>query len=81
MSEGGAVSEANAESPAGLETVMDGTAHTSEIVMLLCPNLKCRKVLRVPTNCRGKVVRCQFCQLTFEVPLPRPKDEKPDDRV
>ncbi|MFQ5494562.1 MAG: hypothetical protein ACE5EX_04195 [Phycisphaerae bacterium] len=37
-------------------------------VMLLCPNLKCRKVLRVPAECRGKHVRCHFCSMTFRVP-------------
>lgn len=43
----------------------------SDAVMMLCPNLKCRKVLAVPGACRGKHVRCKFCSLTFEVPLPK----------
>lgn len=56
---------------------MDASA-SNEIVMMLCPSLKCRKVLRVPANCRGKQVRCKFCQMTFEVPMPKKLDEKRD---
>ena len=37
-------------------------------VMMLCPHLKCRKILRVPEQCRGKQVKCQFCSNTFQVP-------------
>ncbi len=54
---------------------------TGEVVMMLCPSLKCRKVLRVPAACRGKHVRCKFCKITFEVPLSKPKEDKPDDKA
>jgi hypothetical protein len=40
-------------------------------VQLLCPNLKCRKVLSVPDEVRGKLVRCQHCQTQFRVPMPK----------
>ena len=46
--------------------------------MMLCPNLKCAKLLRVPQACRGKQVRCHFCNFTFRVPeakLPEPESE------
>lgn len=43
-------------------------AVTVENVMMICPNLKCRKVLRVPGQFRGQHVRCHYCQTTFEVP-------------
>jgi hypothetical protein len=49
--------------------------HETTMVMMLCPNLKCRKVLRVPEKCRGKQVRCQFCNLTFKVPEASPKSK------
>ncbi len=51
------------------------------MVMMLCPNLKCRKVLRVPQACRGKQVRCQFCNLTFKVPDAGPKKDDSQDNV
>ncbi|MCG8405097.1 MAG: hypothetical protein MI923_07880 [Phycisphaerales bacterium] len=47
---------------------MDNTTNVNECVMLLCPNLKCRKLLRVSVQCRGKQVRCNFCNITFQVP-------------
>jgi transposase-like protein len=45
-------------------------------VMMICPNLKCRKVLRVPGQFRGQHVRCHYCQTTFEVPAQK-RDEAP----
>jgi len=43
-------------------------ATTPENVMMICPNLKCRKVLKVPGQFRGQHVKCHYCQITFEVP-------------
>lgn len=37
-------------------------------VPLMCPNLKCRKILSVPEGVRGKLVKCQHCQTMFRVP-------------
>ena len=39
-------------------------------VQLICPNLRCRKFLSVPEDCRGKLVKCQHCQTAFRVPEP-----------
>ncbi|MEM7808778.1 MAG: hypothetical protein AAF561_11775 [Planctomycetota bacterium] len=38
---------------------------------LICPNLSCRKILKVPEEARGKVVRCQYCQTMLRVPPAR----------
>jgi LSD1 subclass zinc finger protein len=38
---------------------------------LMCPNIKCKKVLSVPDEARGKVVRCSHCQTAFRVPTTR----------
>ena len=35
---------------------------------LICPNLRCRKILSVPEEMRGKLVKCQNCQTSFRVP-------------
>jgi hypothetical protein len=40
-------------------------------VQLICPNLRCRKVLSVPDEVRGKIVKCQFCQTNLRVPEPK----------
>lgn len=37
-------------------------------VQLICPNLRCRKILSVPDEVRGKLVKCQHCQTSFRVP-------------
>lgn len=35
---------------------------------LICPNLRCRKILSVPDEVRGKLVKCQHCETMFRVP-------------
>lgn len=35
---------------------------------IICPNLRCRKILSVPEEVRGKLVKCQHCQTMFRVP-------------
>lgn len=41
-------------------------------VTLLCPNLKCRRVLQVPDTVRGKQVRCSHCGSHLLVPPGKP---------
>lgn len=38
---------------------------------LICPNLRCRKILKVPEEARNKIVRCQHCQSLLRVPPAR----------
>jgi len=42
-------------------------------IQIICPNLRCRKLLSVPDDVRGKVVKCQGCETTFKIPEHRPK--------
>jgi hypothetical protein len=49
------------------------TGETSMAVQLICPNLRCRKILAVPDEVRGKLVKCQHCQTMFRVPEGRPQ--------
>ena len=37
-------------------------------VQIICPNLKCRKILAVPDELRSKSVKCQYCQTVLRVP-------------
>jgi hypothetical protein len=41
----------------------------SSVVRLICPNLKCRKILSVPDSARGKKVRCRGCGMRVQIPL------------
>jgi hypothetical protein len=45
-------------------------------VQIICPNLKCRKILAVPDALRGKSVKCQYCQMVLRVPG-EPKIDSP----
>ena len=40
--------------------------------MCMCPNINCRKILTVPDDTRGKIVRCVHCQNAFRVPSAKP---------
>ena len=42
-----------------------------EAVRIICPNLKCRTILSVPSNARGKSVRCRSCGTRVSVPAVR----------
>jgi len=46
-------------------------------VRIMCPNLTCRKVLAVPSACRGKTVRCRNCATNIRVPNEQPVVAKP----
>lgn len=47
-------------------------------VTIICPNLRCRSLLRVPDAVRGKKVRCGKCGKDFLVPAAgAPKPGKP----
>jgi LSD1 subclass zinc finger protein len=44
---------------------------------LMCPNIKCRRILIVPDEARGKVVKCSHCQTALRVPAPKPAAPEP----
>jgi hypothetical protein len=54
---------------------MQSTSSTAPTVMMICPNLKCRKVLQVPDQYRGLQVRCHYCNMTFAVPTGKSNDK------
>src|SRR5437016_2788199 len=37
-------------------------------VQIVCPNLRCRKLLSVPDDARGKIVKCHHCRTVLRVP-------------
>ncbi len=43
---------------------------------LMCPNIRCRKILSVPEEARGKVVTCSHCQTALRVPAVKPAQKK-----
>jgi DNA-directed RNA polymerase subunit RPC12/RpoP len=37
-------------------------------VYAICPSLKCKKILELPENVRGREVNCRYCGMHFRVP-------------
>ncbi|MCE9590892.1 MAG: hypothetical protein K8S99_10245 [Planctomycetes bacterium] len=44
----------------------------TEVVRMVCPNLKCRALLTAPVAARGKVVRCRKCGTKVHIPETAP---------
>ena len=44
----------------------------SDVVRVICPNLRCRAILLVPASARGKTVRCRQCSTRVRIPLAPP---------
>lgn len=44
----------------------------ASMIRLICPNLKCRKILTVPETARGKTVRCRNCAMKIRIPAGPP---------
>lgn len=51
-------------------------------VRIMCPNLRCRAVLAVPAEARGRLVRCRNCGMNIKIPakqeMVRPEPQAPD---
>jgi ribosomal protein S27E len=45
-------------------------------VTMLCPNLKCKRILQVPETTRGHRVRCGFCGQILVVPTKDPSKQR-----
>lgn len=41
---------------------------STDVIRLICPNLKCRAILVAPSHARGKAVRCRECGVKVRVP-------------
>lgn len=54
-------------------------------IRIMCPNLRCRAVLAVPAEARGRMVRCRACGTSIKVPskrepLPDTAEAQPSDQ-
>lgn len=45
------------------------------IIRIMCPNLRCRAILAVPNEARGRLVRCKNCGSNIRIPT-KPADAK-----
>lgn len=49
----------------------------TDVIRLICPNLKCRAILVAPPTARGKAVRCRECGVKVRVPDGVPSKDAP----
>ncbi|MCA9284611.1 MAG: hypothetical protein KDA22_05330 [Phycisphaerales bacterium] len=49
-----------------------------QVIRIMCPNLGCQRILAVPSNARGKLVRCKGCGTNIRIPNQRqPAEDVP----
>lgn len=61
---------------------------TGGVVRIMCPNLRCRAVLAVPPEARGRLVRCRNCGMNIKIPAkaepvkaePVPETDQPEQK-
>lgn len=39
------------------------------VIRIMCPKLSCQRILAVPAEARGKLVRCRSCGTTIRIPI------------
>ena len=47
-------------------------------IRIMCPNLACMRVLAVPDNARGRLVRCRGCATTIKIPDKKQEESPPE---
>lgn len=51
---------------------------SDHVIRVMCPNLRCRSILAVPSDARGRLVRCKTCGTNIKIPSKsEPKIEAP----
>ena len=50
-------------------------------VHVICPSLRCRKILSLGDEVRGTVITCRYCNMQFRVPAPRRTGMVPTSHV
>jgi hypothetical protein len=38
------------------------------LIRIMCPNLSCQRILAVPEQARGRIVRCRVCGMNIRIP-------------
>ncbi len=41
------------------------------LIRIMCPNLSCQRILAVPEQARGRIVRCRLCGMNIRIPAGR----------
>ena len=50
-------------------------------VHVICPSLRCRKILTLPDEVKGTLVTCRYCSMEFRVPAPKRQPVAPPPTI
>lgn len=65
------------QNPAAAIAAEEVDVSQDQVIRIMCPNLGCQRVLAVPSNARGKVVRCKGCGTNIRIPQARQQPAEP----
>ncbi len=54
---------------------------SENVIRIMCPNLRCKAVLAVPSDARGRMVRCRACSANIKVPQKRDTEPQIDPQT
>ena len=47
------------------------------LIRIMCPNLSCQRILAVPEQARGRIVRCRMCGMNIRIPEGKAPEAQP----
>ena len=57
----------------------EASVPNDNLIRIMCPNLSCQRILAVPEQARGRIVRCRVCGMNIRIPegkAPEPQQQK-----
>ena len=50
---------------------------SDNLIRIMCPNLSCQRILAVPEQARGRIVRCRVCGMNIRIPQGKAAGSQP----
>jgi hypothetical protein len=60
----------------------EASVPNDNLIRIMCPNLSCQRILAVPEQARGRIVRCRVCGMNIRIPdgkAPEPQQKPASD--
>ena len=51
------------------------------LIRIMCPNLSCQRILAVPEQARGRIVRCRMCGMNIRIPEGKAPEAQPQKQA
>jgi ribosomal protein S27E len=55
----------------------EASVPNDNLIRIMCPNLSCQRILAVPEQARGRIVRCRVCGMNIRIPAGKAPEAQP----